>query len=218
MKLSGNKKIIMFGIILLIIAGIVVVALKGFNVDVLLKQHESIHMVIGKEIDISNIKAICKDVFQNKRTVIRTLEVFDDSINISAISITDEEKENLVSKINEAYGTEISVDSITVNTTPNIRIRDLIRPYIKPIIISVILIAVYMIIRFRKMNTIKLLGNILITIIVTQAVLASIIAILRIPLSSLLMNIMLVIALIELILYISQKEKEYKTSTEKQNK
>ena len=40
MKLSGSKKIILLGIILLIIAGIVVVALKGVKVSLVLQQHD----------------------------------------------------------------------------------------------------------------------------------------------------------------------------------
>ena len=46
-KLSGNKKIILLGIVLLIIAGIVVVALKGVKVSMMLQQHESISIHIG---------------------------------------------------------------------------------------------------------------------------------------------------------------------------
>lgn len=66
MKLSGTKKILLLGLILIIIAGIVVVALKGVNVSLLYEQHESVNLVVGKEIDINDIKDICKEVFNNK--------------------------------------------------------------------------------------------------------------------------------------------------------
>ena len=46
MKLSSNKKIALLGIILLILAGIIVVALKGMKVDLMLTKHKSIDIVI----------------------------------------------------------------------------------------------------------------------------------------------------------------------------
>lgn len=210
MKLSGSKKIVLLGLILLIIAGIVVVALKGFNVDLMLEQHEEMNIVIGKEINIKDIKSICKEVFKNKQIVVRTVDLFNDSVNISVESMTDEEKNELINKINEKYETELSVDNLTSYTVSNVRIRDLVRPYISPVLISVIIIVAYLIIRFRKMSTLKLLGKLFGIIILTEAVIASIIAISRIPVSATIVNLMTVVAVIELIFYISKTEKEYK--------
>ncbi len=206
MKLDGNKKIILLGLILLIIAGIVVVALKGFNVSLILQQHESVNLVIGKEIDLKDIKSICNEVFGNKKVVLRNVELFNDSVNINVESITNEEKEGLVNKINEKYGTEITVEGLTVNSNSNVRIRDLIKPYFKPVILSIVLIIVYLIIRFRKENTLNVLGTIAGIIVLTEAALASIIAIVRIPLSPIMINLMTVVAIIELLVYINKKE------------
>lgn len=206
MKLDGNKKIILLGLILLIIAGIVVVALKGFNVSLILQQHESVNLVIGKEIDLKDIKSICNEVFGNKKVVLRNVELFNDSVNINVESITNEEKEGLVTKINEKYGTEITVEGLTVNSNSNVRIRDLIKPYFKPVILSIVLIIVYLIIRFRKENALNVLGTIAGIIVLTEAALASIIAIVRIPLSPIMINLMTVVAIIELLVYINKKE------------
>lgn len=206
MKLNGNKKIILLGLILLIIAGVIVVALKGFNVSLILQKHESISLKIGKEIDLKDIKAICDEIFNGKKVILREVEMFNDSINISVESITNEEKEQLVNKINEKYGTEFKVEGITVNSNSNVRIRDLIKPYFKPVILSIVLIIAYLIIRFRKENILNLLGKIVVLIVLTEAVLASIIAITRIPLSPVLINLMAVVALVELLVFINKKE------------
>ena len=40
MELKGNKKILLLGMVLLIVAGIIVVALKGFKVSLILQKHE----------------------------------------------------------------------------------------------------------------------------------------------------------------------------------
>ncbi len=210
MNFSGSKKIVLLGLILLIIAGIVVVALKGFNVDLMLEQHEAINIVIGKEINIKDVKEICKEVFKNKQTIIRTVDLFNDSFNIGVESITDEEKNELINKLNEKYGTELKIEELNVYTVSNVRIRDLIRPYITPVFISIIVIVSYLIIRFRKMSVIKLLGKLIGTIVLTEALIASIIAITRIPVTSIIVNLMTVIAVVELIIYINKTEKEYK--------
>ena len=60
MKLDGNKKIILLGLILLIIAGIIVVAFKGFNVSLIYQQHENVSFLIGKDVDLKDIKQIFK--------------------------------------------------------------------------------------------------------------------------------------------------------------
>ncbi len=208
MELNGSKKIIILGLILLIVAGLVVVALKGFNVYLMLEQHESINIFIGKETNIKEVKDICKEVFGKKAVVVRSVDFFRDSFNISSQSITDEERNNLVTKINEKYGTELEAENIERMKVSNVRIRDLIRPYIKPVIISVVVIVAYLVIRFRKMNTFELLGKLFVLVALTELAIASLIAIVRIPVSPVIVNLMTVIAVVELVLYIAKKEKE----------
>ena len=91
MKLSGSKKIILLGIILLIIAGIVVVALKGVKVSLILQQHEEINIYIGKPTDIKDMKNICREVFKDKRFVVRNLDIFTDAYSINVESVINEE-------------------------------------------------------------------------------------------------------------------------------
>lgn len=208
MKLSGSKKILLLGIILLIIAGIVVVALKGVKVSLTLQQHETVKVYIGKKVEIEEFKNICKEVFGNKTVNVRENEYFSESFSINIETITDEEKTKLVEKINEKFETELTVESLEVNTASNIRIRDIVKPYFKPVIISTVLIIVYMIIRFRKMSAIKLLAKIFGIIVLTEAVIFSLIAIIRVPLSPTIINSMAVIAVIELIIYINKIEKK----------
>ncbi len=206
MKLSGSKKIILLGIILLIIAGIVVVALKGVKVSLILQQHEEINIYIGKPIDIQDMKSICKEVFKDKRFVVRDLDIFTDAYSINVESVINEEKDELISKVNEKFGVNITTEDISEKNVSNIRIRDIVKPYIKPVLISTVLMAVYVVIRFRKESAIKLLGKILGIIVLTEAVIFSIIAVLRVPLSATMINLMAVIAVIELCLYINKLE------------
>ena len=209
MKLNENKKIVILGLILLVIAGIIVVALKGFNVNLMLSQHETIDFVIGKEFNINDIELICKEVFGEKKVVLRKVELFDDAINISVISITDDEKQNFIDKMNEKYETQYTVEDLTISTVPNVRIRDLIKIYVKPVCISTIIIAVYIFIRFKRINPLKIVFKTIFIIISTEAALASLIAIIRIPLSATIINLMLLIALLESFLTLYKAEKVY---------
>lgn len=206
MKLSGSKKIILLGIILLIIAGIVVVALKGVKVSLVLQQHEEINIYVGKPTELKEMKSVCKEVFGDKQFVLMDIDTFNDAYSINVESFTNEEKQALLTKVNEKFEVELTEEDISEKTLSNIRVRDMVKPYVKPVIISVLLIIVYMIIRFRKEKVAKLLGKIFGIVLLTEAVIFSIIAIARIPLSATMINLMAVIAIVELCIYINKLE------------
>lgn len=205
MKLSGYKKLLLLGIILLIVAGIFVVALKGVNVSLDLHQHESITIKIGKEINLKEIEEICNNVFENKKYIAREVEMFSDSTNIIVESITDEEKEELVNKINEKYGTELTVQNLSINSNSNIRIRDIVKPFIFPVVISMVLVGiVYAIVYRNKVAIIKYMKTLGI-IILAEALIASVIAIIRIPLSQSIITLMLFVAVAEIMVCMNKK-------------
>ena len=162
-----NKKIGLLALILLVIAGMVVVVLRGFNVSLMSRQHESLDIVLGKTFDVKDVRDICDKVFPDKKYIVRVE------------SATDEEKQNLINELNTKYGLELKVEDITVRVSSNVRIRDMIIPYIVPVMVSMVLITVYFIIRFRKMNALKLLGNFYGLILISIAVFASVVAIVR---------------------------------------
>lgn len=213
-----NKKILILGLILLIIAGIIVVLLKGFNVDLMLEQHEEIIYNLGKEYELKDIEAICKEVFENKKVVIKEVELFKDAVAINVSSITDEEKSNLVEKMNEKYEDNKTVDDLSIDTIPNVRIRDWVNPYIKPVCISIFIILAYIAIRFRKLNTFKLLGNLILKIAVTVLAILSIIAILRIPIVPSHITILMAIAVAECSIYLGKYERNLVEEKNKSNK
>lgn len=218
MNKEMNKKILILGLILLIIAGIIVVLLKGFNVDLMLEQHEEITYNLGKEYELKDIEAICKEVFENKKFVIKEVELFKDAVAINVSSITDEEKSNLVEKMNEKYEDDKTVDDLSIDTIPNVRIRDWVSPYIKPVCISIFIILAYIAIRFRKLNTFKLLGNLILKIAVTVLAILSIIAILRIPIVPSYITILMAIAVAECSIYLGKYERNLVEEKNKSNK
>ena len=111
--MKTNKKIAILALVLLVLAGMVVVIFKGFNVSLMYRQHESLDIVIGTKFEIKDVKEICNKVFKDKKYVLRTIEVFSDAVNINVESITDEEKQDLVSEFNNKYGLELKVEELS---------------------------------------------------------------------------------------------------------
>lgn len=206
MKLSGNKKIILLGIILIIIAGIFVVALKGVNVSLQLQQHESIVVKVGKSIELKDVKEICNNIFGDKDYIVKNVEMFSDSADIIVESITDEEKQELVKKINEKYQTKLTVEDLNIKTNSNIRIRDIVRPFIISIVISVVIIGLVYIVIYRNKEVVIKYAKTLAIILVTEAFIASVIAITRIPLSQSIITVMLFIALAQIMFYMNKNK------------
>lgn len=214
-KNKNSKKILSLGIILLIVAGIIVVLLKGFNVSLMFGKHETIEIKIGKAVDLNIANEVCSEVFGKQKYVLKGLEVFDDSFQVNVRSITDEEKYNFVEKANEKFEVQKTVDDLNVDSISNKRLRDIVKLYIKPILVVFVITIIYMSIRFRKINSLKLIGDILVKIILTEAILLSIIAISRIPVTELIINILVMLSVLELIFFMYKCEKKLQIENNK---
>jgi len=195
------QKLIYLGLALLIIAGVVVVLFKGFNVDLMLKQHEELVYTFKVDFDMKDINKICKDVFKDKEYRILEYELFGDAILICSESITEEEKENLVNNLNDYYYKDdiesaIKPEDFTVNTIPNVRIKDWVKPYIVPVCVTYAIIAVYVLVRFRKIGNVKVLLELLLYVALIVAIILSIIAIVRLPLKPYYITIIMVCSMI----------------------
>ena len=208
-KLNGKNKIICLALVLLIIAGIIVIAIKGFNVDLKYAAHEQIDVVIGKDFNLSDVKAITDGVFGNRQVLLRKIELFEDAVAIDVKYTTEEELNTLKDKFNEVYGLELQ--TLESKAIDNVRIRDMVSPYIKPILISFVILLVYVAIKYRKIakNAIyKAPLSLLITQIILQASLISIIAITRIPFSKLTMPLLTILGLISCMIWLKNIEKK----------
>ncbi len=205
---KNNRKIVIFGVILLIIAGIIVVALKGFNVSLMFGKHEAIELKIGKEVDLNVVKEICREVFEKKEFVAKELEVFGDSVQINVKTITDEEKSKLVNQINDKFETSKTVEDLNINSISNKRMRDVIRPYLASIAISFVVIFIYIFIRFRKINAVKIILEFIKNSILIEAILLSIIAVTRLEVTDLLINLLVIVPIAQLVYVIVIGEKK----------
>ncbi len=179
--MSQKSKIISFLVYGIVIIGIIVTATIGLNFDLKYQEAKRIQLYIGKTFETSDVKQIAKEVLGNQKVDIQKVEVYEDTASILAKDITDEQKKEIVNKVNEKYSLELSADQIETVTIPRTRGRDIIKPYIMPFAIATIVILVYMAIRYYKLGLVKTVAKALATLVLGQAFLLAIMAITRIP-------------------------------------
>ena len=202
---SKQLKIIL--IALVIIAGIVMIAVKGFNFDLKYQDTQRVELYLKTEFNISDIKQITNEVFGNQKVMIQKVEVFEDSVSITTTSISDEQKNNLITKINEKYGTELKAEDIQIEDIAHTRGRDIIKPYIIPFAIAVIATLVYIGIRYYKLSTVKVVLKSIGILLLSQVLLFSVIAITRIPIGRLTIPMVILVYLLTLFGMTSRYEK-----------
>ncbi len=198
-NLTTKNKILIIILILVIIAGIIVTANIGLNFDLRYEKTQKIELNLEKEFEISDIKSITDEILQNQKVIIQKVELYKDTVCIIAKEITEEQRNSIVEKVNEKYGTELLAESTEILTIPHTRGRDIIKPYIAPFIIATVIIIIYMAIKYYKLNPLKVILKTIVICILTQLVLLSIIAITRIPIGRLTIPLVLIVYMLTLI-------------------
>lgn len=215
-KLNSKTKILVGLILIIIVAGIIITLVKGFKFDLRYEESEKIELYIGKDFEISDIKEITDETIPNQSILIQKVEVYEDSVSIIAKEITDEQKANLVNKVNEKYEIELSNDDIQIESIPHVKGIDIIKPYIAPFAISTVIILVYMSIRYYKLGLVKIILKTIGVSVLAQVVLLSIIAITRIQIGRLTMATVIAVYMLTLIGVTTMFEKERAEIKEKE--
>ena len=199
-KETTMKKVIQILLICLIIAGTIVTVTVGFNVGLKYSEHDEISINVGSKFNVADIKAIAKEVFGNSNVLVQQVELYKDMVQITVKEATEEQITTLNDKINEKYKIENQLTDIKVVHTPNVRLRNIIKPYILPISIVSIITIVFAMIVFRKLGALKVAYEVAISIVAPQVILASLYAVTRIPINRLTSIIAIIIFIISLVL------------------
>ena len=147
--------------------------LKGLNIN------------IGTEFQIDDIRKITNEVFNHKTVLIQQVELYKDMVQITIKDATEEEINNLNNKINEKYNLEHEISDIIVTHNSNVRLRNIIKPYILPVAIVSVLTAVFAMIAYRKLGVWKVLYETAMSIVAPQAIISSFYAVTRLPINRL---------------------------------
>lgn len=217
-NLTTKQKIVMSIMAIVIIAGITVVTFMGFNLDLRLQATKKVELYIGKEFTETDIISIANEVMPNERTAIQKVEVYEDSVSIIAKEITEEQKKSIIEKVNEKYQLELKADETEIQTIPNTRLRDLVKPYVVPFLIATAIILAYMAIKYRKLNWIKVVIKTIGLLALAEITMMSLIAITRIPVGRLTIPIVATVYISTLVILTNNLEKQIKEKDKEKTK
>ena len=156
---------------------------KGINVDIYYGEGYRISFTEKNTISISDIETIAKEIWGSNYSV-QKLEFFNDSAEIKVKDYNDEQIINLKNKLNEKYGSELEESSFKIEHVTNVRLRNILSPYIIPVILSFVIVMIFYAIRYRgARKMLELLAGLLIF----ESLFYSIYAIGRIPFSAITM-------------------------------
>ena len=207
-KKNTKNKVIIALLIIILIAGAAIIAVKGFNFSLRYEKAQKIEMYLNKNFEISDIRNITNEVFGEQPVIIQKVEVYGDTVTITTTEISDEQKSNLITKINEKYGTELSAENTEISNVPHTRGRDIVKPYIIPFVIATIISLIYIAIKYHKIGSIKAALKSLVIILLAQAELFAIIALTRIPIGRLTIPMVIVVYLLTMVGITSNFEKQ----------
>lgn len=188
--MSKKGKIISIILIIIFIIAIVLTGIRGLNVDLNYAEGVSVLFDIDDQFNTKDIENIAREVWPDGQIIVQKVEVYDETALIKVSSVNDEQLQSLADKINEKYGLELQISDLTLQYNSNVQIRDIVAPYVVPMLIATALIVVYYSIRFRGVREIL---DLLIKLIFAEGILYSIYAITRLPIDVLTMPIGMII-------------------------
>mgnify|MGYP003377233070 CR=1 FL=1 len=162
-NMNRNKKILSVLAILIVVAGIIMIATKGFNFDLKYQKTQKVELALNQE-------------FKNS-----------------------EQKANLITNINEKYGTQLNQEATNIIDVAHTKGLDLIKPYILPFAIATLAILVYMGARYYKLGIVKTTLKVLAILAIIQVELFSVIALTRIPVGRLTIPMVIIVYLFTLL-------------------
>lgn len=217
MKQNSTRLLVVL-IAMILAVGTVVLFTKGLAFDLKYQDRQEIEIDLEREFDEADIRGITDEVFGKQVVEIRAVEEFKNSLNITTSSISEEQKNEIVSKINEIYSLELSAEDVKIQSISHIRGRDFIKPYVIPFVIVTGLILVYFLIRYIKLNSINVLIQSIGIMVLAQMVLLGIIAMTRMPIGNFTIPAVIFVYMFSTYLCTEKFECELKTINEQNKK
>ena len=181
-NINNIKKVIIVVMAVIIIAGLIMICVKGYNYSLLYSKTQRMNIYMTQDFSINEIEEIANEVLGKNNSKVQLGNTFGTVASIISKEITEEQENSIIEKINEKYEIEIDKDSDVVLTSiPQANAWDLVVRYISPLIITTIIVLVYFIIRFKSQGVINYLVIPVLSLILVSALYISIIALTRIP-------------------------------------
>lgn len=212
------KKIIWSITAFILIAGITITFFMGLNFGLVYSANKQVDIYIGKQFENDDIKNIVKEVLNIDEIMVQKVEIYEEMVTVTAREITDEQLEEINTKINEKYELENKAEELTVVTNSNIRFTELLKPYLWPVVISIVIMGIYAVIVYKKLGILKVIGKFLCASVIVEAVYMSIFAITRLPINRLTIPIGIAVYVIALFVIFNKFENNNEEQNEKEAK
>lgn len=207
MKKNLNK-IVLVVLILLIISGIIILGVKGFNKSPEYIAGTKIEVYIEKGYNKDDIVNIARECFSNKDIYFKEVEKLNQVASIKIKDYSEEELNNYKAKISEKY--DIEKDSLRLYEVqvPTTQIRTVITPYILPVVLVTVIFLVYVLFRnLKSKDKWKIIIKILLILIIALGIYFSLVLVLRLPFGMYTMPIALAIYISTLIVLVNNMKK-----------
>lgn len=176
------KKKILYGIIaIIILAGIIMFCIHGFNIGNIYGSYTKIGLYMENGVNKDEITQIVQESFNGKEAIMQDIEYFGEMVLITLPTVSDEEIDNFIAKVNEKYSLDYGIDDLDILNMPGLTFAEVINPYILPVALSVLISIVYIAIRYHSLGIMKMIGKSIISIIIVQAIVLSLYLILNLP-------------------------------------
>ncbi len=213
-----ETKILVVMIAIILVLGTIMIFTKGLAFELKYQDSKKIEVNLGKEFEEKDIKEITTEIFEKQPVNIQAIEVYKDAVSITTTEITEEQKSELVTKLNEKYGTEIKAEDISIEEISHIRGRDIIKPYLIPFTIITIIILAYLVIRYNKLNIFEVLIQSIGIIVLAQLVLLGIMAITRMPIGKFTIPTVLLVYMLSTYICTTKFDEDLEKKLAKENK
>ena len=178
-----TKNILLYVIIcLIIIAGFAVWNSKGFNRELQYSSRYQIRLYKHTSFDISEVENIANEVLGETRHFVQKSEIYGNNVSIVSEEMSEEQRNQIVEKFNEKYeDSELEAENVEIKYIPFTRIIDVVKHYIVSGIVSLVVVLIYFLFRFKKLGWKTVAFKTIAMPLAAEVLLFSIIAIARIP-------------------------------------
>lgn len=213
-----ETKILVILIAIILVAGAIVTFTKGLAFELKYRDNQKVEINLGKEFNKKDIKEIAKEIFGKQPVMVQAIEIYKDAMSITTTNITEEQKTELITKINEKYETELDASTINIEEVAHVRGRDIIKPYVMPFVVVTIIVLAYLVIRYNKLGVAEVLIQSIGIIVLAQLVLLGIMAITRMPIGKFTIPAVLLVYMLSTYICTTKFDNDLEKVMEKENK
>lgn len=187
-----NKKILYGLVSIIVLAGIIMYFVQGFNVGTVYGANTKLGLYIENGINLDEIKTIANESFAGKDARYQNVEYFGEMVLITLPQVSDEEINTFITKINEKYSLEYKTEDIGLISMPAMSFGEIVQPYLVPVLVTIAISVIYFAIRYKLLGFGKMMAKTLIVILSVEAVILSIYLIANIVIDMSIVPVMLV--------------------------